>query len=73
MLVNLVHPGKKTNGSAHAATSGTRSTLEASAQCAFTSGLRRSAFRAAAGRRTRSGMGDRKQKAFQLPTFFGKF
>jgi hypothetical protein len=49
-------PAKKTSGSAPAGTSGTRSTPEASARLAFTSGLRRNVSRAAVGRRTRCGM-----------------
>jgi hypothetical protein len=47
---------KKTNGSAPADMSGTRSIREASAQHVFTSGLRRSASHAADGRRIRIGM-----------------
>jgi hypothetical protein len=47
---------KRTNGSAHAATSGTRSILAGFALPAFTSGLRRNAYLAADGRRTRIGM-----------------
>ena len=46
---------KRTNGCAHAAMSGTRSTREASAQPASINGLRLSVFRAADGRRIRSG------------------
>ena len=49
-------PAKRTNGSAHAETSGTRSIREESAQLAFTSGPRPNAYRVAAGRYTRSGM-----------------
>jgi hypothetical protein len=49
-------PAKRTSGSALAAMSGTRSTREASAQLACTSGLKRSASRAADGRLIRSGM-----------------
>jgi hypothetical protein len=48
-------PGKRTSGSAPVAMSGTRSTREASAQPACTSGLKPSAFRALAGRRIRIG------------------
>lgn len=47
---------KKISGSAPADTGGTPSTLEASAQRAFTSGLKLSASRAADGRRILSGM-----------------
>jgi arsenite methyltransferase len=46
---------KKTNGSASAASSGTISILEESAQPACTSGLKRNVSRAADGRRTRIG------------------
>jgi len=49
-------PARKINGFAPVATSGTHSTREAFAQLAFTSGLKRSAFRVAAGHRIRSGM-----------------
>ena len=49
-------PGKKTNGFASAVIRGTPLTQEVSAPRAFTSGLRRSASRAADGQRTRSGM-----------------
>ena len=44
-------PAKKTSGSASAGMSGTHSIPEPSAQRAFTSGLKRSAFHAADGRR----------------------
>ena len=47
---------KRTSGSVSAVMSGTRSTPEASARRACTSGLKRSASRAVDGRRTRSGM-----------------
>jgi hypothetical protein len=47
---------RKTAGAANAGTFGTRSIREACAQLAFTSGLKRSAFRVAAGHRIRSGM-----------------
>jgi hypothetical protein len=49
-------PAKKTNGSAPAAMTGIRSKQEACAQLASISGLKHSAFRAANGRRIRSGM-----------------
>lgn len=49
-------PAKKINGSATAAINGTRSTLEAFAQPASTSGLKRNASLAADGRCIRSGM-----------------
>jgi len=49
-------PAKTTSGSALVGTSGTPLTPEACAQLAFTSGLKRSAFRVAAGHRIRSGM-----------------
>jgi hypothetical protein len=49
-------PAKTTNGFAPAATSGTRSRPEASAQPACTSGLKPSASLAADGRRIRIGM-----------------
>jgi len=48
-------PAKKTNGSAHADKSGTRSTQEACVQPASTNGLKRNASLAADGRRTRFG------------------
>src|SRR4029077_151646 len=50
---------RKTNGSAHAATSGTLSTREASVQPAYTNGLRHSAYRAPVGRRIRIGTPER--------------
>jgi hypothetical protein len=49
-------PAKKTNGFVTADASGTRSIPEVSAQPAFTSGLKRSASRAADGRGIRTGM-----------------
>jgi hypothetical protein len=49
-------PAKRTNGSAPAGMTGTRSTQEASAPHAFTSGLKLSAFLAADGRPIRIGM-----------------
>jgi hypothetical protein len=49
-------PGKKTNGSALAAMSGTLSTRLDCAPPAFTSGRRRNASLAADGRRIRTGM-----------------
>lgn len=49
-------PATKTDGSARVDTNGTRSTRAACAQLAFISGLKRSAFRATTGRRTRSGI-----------------
>jgi hypothetical protein len=48
-------PARKTNGSARAAMSRTHLTREASAQLASISGMRPSVFRAADGRRIRSG------------------
>ena len=49
-------PAKRTSGLATAVICGTHSTPEVSAQRAFSSGLKRSAFLAFDGRRTRSGM-----------------
>ena len=49
-------PARKTSGSAPVAMNGIRSTLEESAERAFTSGLKPNASRAHGGRRTRSGM-----------------
>ena len=49
-------PATKTDGSARVDTNGTRSTRAVCAQPAFISGLKRSAYRAAIGRRTRSGI-----------------
>jgi hypothetical protein len=49
-------PAKRTNGPVPAGTGGTRSTLDASALPACTSGLKSSASLAADGRRTHSGM-----------------
>jgi hypothetical protein len=46
----------KTDGSAPVDTNGTRSTRVAPAQLAFISGLKRSAYPATTGRRTRSGI-----------------
>src|SRR4029077_2025547 len=59
---------KRTNGSVHAATSGTLSTREASAQPACISGLKPSAYRAVDGRHTRCGM--RSEAETSLPLFF---
>jgi hypothetical protein len=53
-------PERTTNGFAPAGTSGTRSTLEAFAQPACTSGLKPNASRAVDGRRTRCGMQGKK-------------
>jgi hypothetical protein len=50
------HPAKTITGRAPAATNGTRSAQVEFAQPASTSGLLRSASRAPAGRRTRTGM-----------------
>ena len=61
-------PGRKTNGLATADTSGTPSTREASAQRAFISGLKPSAYRAVDGRHTRCGM--RSEAETSLPLFF---
>ena len=47
-------PARRTNGSASAVIHGTLSTREASAQPAFTSGMRPSAFPVVDGRRTRT-------------------
>ena len=47
---------ERTTGFARADTGGTHSTLEGSAQPAFTNGQKRNVSRAVVGRRTRSGM-----------------
>jgi len=49
-------PAKRTNGFAPAVTSGTRSTLAASALCAFINGVRLNVSLAADGRRIRTGI-----------------
>jgi hypothetical protein len=53
------HPARKANGSAPAATNGTRSIQEGFAQPACTSGLKPSAFAVAVRRRIRTGMRNR--------------
>jgi hypothetical protein len=62
-------PGKRTSGSAPAATSGTPLTREASALPAFISGLRLSAFLAADGRRIRIGMNETTGEVVVLESF----
>lgn len=49
-------PATKTDGSARVDTNGTRSTRAVCAQLVFISGVKRSAYRASTGRRTRSGI-----------------
>jgi len=49
-------PATKTDGSARVDTNGTRSTRVVCAQPAFINGLKHSVYRAATGRRTRSGI-----------------
>jgi virginiamycin B lyase len=61
-------PARKTNGSASVDIRGTRSTPEASAQLAFTSGLKRNPSRVAAGRSTRSGMRTESVNTMKLVT-----
>ena len=58
-------PAKKTSGSAPAATNGTHSTREESAQLASITGLKLNASRVAVGRRIRIGMRSDKVEARQ--------
>ena len=62
------HRERKTDGLVTAATSGTRSIREASAQPACISGLKPSAYRAVDGRHTRCGMWSEGETS--LPLFF---
>jgi hypothetical protein len=56
MLVSLIHPARKTNGSAPVDMSGTPSIWARVAPPACTSGLKLSAYRAVEGRRIRTGI-----------------